>query len=151
VLSDGMTVAIVGVGLGRASALALARLFKGLLYGIAPRTPILVSRPRASIGLLVLTLIAIYIPARSAAPASIRSARLGMNGRRTTVLATFRAGIQSVCERCQCDGQRRAGNTTPTCAFAASLCGLFVVCRNNPCHAIANGARRLRDSQHRVE
>ena len=65
VLSDGMIVAIAGVGLGLASALALTRLLTRLLYGIAPTDP--VSFLVASIGLLLLTLIASYIPARRAA------------------------------------------------------------------------------------
>ena len=65
VLSEGMIVAVAGVGLGVASALALSRVLNGLLYGIAPTDP--VSFLAASIGLLVLTLIASYIPARRAA------------------------------------------------------------------------------------
>ena len=65
VLGDGMIVAIAGVGLGLASAFALARLLTGLLYGIAPTDP--VSFLSASIGLLLLTLVASYIPARRAA------------------------------------------------------------------------------------
>jgi putative ABC transport system permease protein len=65
VLSDGMIVATAGIGIGVASALVLARLLAGLLYGIAPTDP--VSFLAASIGLLVLTLVASYIPARRGA------------------------------------------------------------------------------------
>ena len=65
VLNDGMIVAMAGIGIGVASALVLARLLTGLLYGIAPTDP--VSFLVASIGLLVLTLVASYIPARRAA------------------------------------------------------------------------------------
>jgi predicted permease len=65
VLSDGMLVASAGVGIGVASAWVLAKLLSGLLYGIAPTDP--ASFFVASIGLLVLTLVASYIPARQAA------------------------------------------------------------------------------------
>ncbi len=65
VLSDGMTVALAGIGLGVVTSLVLARLLAGLLYGIAPTDP--VSYLVASMGLQVLTLLASYIPARRAA------------------------------------------------------------------------------------
>jgi ABC-type antimicrobial peptide transport system permease subunit len=60
-----MIIAIAGIGAGVASALVMARLLAGLLYGIAPTDP--VSFLLASIGLLVLTLLASYVPARRAA------------------------------------------------------------------------------------
>jgi putative ABC transport system permease protein len=65
VLSDGLIVAIAGIVAGTASALVLARVLAGLLYGITPTDP--VSFFLASIGLLGLTLLASYIPARRAA------------------------------------------------------------------------------------
>ena len=65
VLGDGMLIATAGIGLGVASALLLARLLAGLLYGIGPADP--VSFIAAAAGLLVLTLLASYIPARRAA------------------------------------------------------------------------------------
>jgi predicted permease len=64
-LGGGMIVGITGVGIGVAGALILARLLAGLLYGIAPTDP--VSFGAASVGLLMVTLIASYIPARRAA------------------------------------------------------------------------------------
>ncbi len=57
-------VAVGGIGIGVTSAFVLARLLAGLLYGIAPRDP--VSFIAASLGLLILTLVASYIPARRA-------------------------------------------------------------------------------------
>jgi predicted permease len=65
VLGDGMIVAGAGIGLGVAGAALLARLLTGLLYGIGPFDPL--SFIAASAGLLALTLVASYIPARRAA------------------------------------------------------------------------------------
>lgn len=65
VLRDGLAVAVIGIAAGTAGALALARVLAGLLYGITPTDP--VSFLGASVGLLVLTLVASYIPARRAA------------------------------------------------------------------------------------
>jgi predicted permease len=65
VLSDGLIVAIAGIVAGTASAWALARVLTGLLYGITPTDPVSFFLP--SIGLLGLTLLASYIPARRAA------------------------------------------------------------------------------------
>jgi predicted permease len=65
VLSDGLIVAVAGIVAGTASAWALAKVLTGLLYGITPTDP--VSFVLASIGLLGLTLLASYIPARRAA------------------------------------------------------------------------------------
>jgi ABC-type antimicrobial peptide transport system permease subunit len=65
VLSDGLSIALAGIVVGTASAWILARVLAGLLYGITPTDP--VSFLLASIGLLVLTLTASYIPARRAA------------------------------------------------------------------------------------
>jgi len=65
VLGDGMIVAGAGIAVGVASAALLARLLTGLLYGIGPSDP--ASFIAASAGLLALTLVASYIPARRAA------------------------------------------------------------------------------------
>jgi len=65
VLNDGLIIAVAGIVAGTASAWALAKVLSGLLYGITPTDP--VSFVAASLGLLGLTLLASYIPARRAA------------------------------------------------------------------------------------
>jgi putative ABC transport system permease protein len=65
VLADGMMVSVAGIGVGVASAWVLSRLLTGLLYGIAPGDP--ASFAFAAAGLLAMTLVASYIPARRAA------------------------------------------------------------------------------------
>ncbi|HEY7501566.1 MAG TPA: ABC transporter permease, partial [Vicinamibacterales bacterium] len=65
VLRDGLIVAVTGIVIGTAAALAGARVLSRLLYGIAPTDP--VSFVFAAAGLLGLTLVASYIPARRAA------------------------------------------------------------------------------------
>jgi putative ABC transport system permease protein len=65
VVGDGMAVAAAGIAIGTAGALAMARLLTGLLFGVTPADP--VSYAGAAIGLLVLSIVAAYIPARRAA------------------------------------------------------------------------------------
>jgi len=65
VVRDGLTLAIAGVVFGVAGAYFLARLLTRLLYGITPTDP--ASFLFASLGLLALTLVASYLPARKAA------------------------------------------------------------------------------------
>ena len=65
VVRDGLTLAIAGVVFGVAGAFFLARLLARLLYGITPTDP--ASFLLASLGLLALTLVASYLPARKAA------------------------------------------------------------------------------------
>jgi ABC-type antimicrobial peptide transport system permease subunit len=75
VVGEGLKIAAAGIALGTAdpaelalgtaAAWALSRVVTGLLYGIAPTDP--VSFLAASAGLLGLTLLASYIPARRAA------------------------------------------------------------------------------------
>jgi putative ABC transport system permease protein len=65
VVRDGLTLAIAGVVFGVAGAFFLARLLARLLYGITPADP--ASFLLASLGLLALTLVASYLPARKAA------------------------------------------------------------------------------------
>ncbi len=65
VLGEGLIVALAGIVAGTATAWALARVLAGLLYGITPTDPVSFFLP--SIGLLGLTLLASYVPARRAA------------------------------------------------------------------------------------
>ena len=65
VVTDGAIMAGTGIAIGVAGALLMARALSGLLYGISPTDP--VSFIAASTGLLLLTLLASYIPARRAA------------------------------------------------------------------------------------
>ena len=65
ILRQGMTLAVIGIGLGLVGALALTRLMRGLLFGVGPTdatTFILVSGVLITVGL-----IACYLPARRAA------------------------------------------------------------------------------------
>jgi putative ABC transport system permease protein len=75
VLGEGLMVATAGIAAGTACAFVLARVLAGLLYGITPTDPL--SFLLASAGLLALTLVASYIPARRAARIEpIRALRL---------------------------------------------------------------------------
>jgi predicted permease len=65
VLREGAIVAVMGIVAGSAAAFTLAEVLSGMLYGIAPTDP--TSFLFASAGLLALTLLASYIPARRAA------------------------------------------------------------------------------------
>ncbi len=65
VVGEGVLIASIGIIIGAAGALLMARALSGLLYGIRPSDPW--SFLVASAGLLVLTLLASYIPARRAA------------------------------------------------------------------------------------
>jgi putative ABC transport system permease protein len=65
VLTDGVVIAVIGIVIGAAGAFVLAKSVSGLLYGITPNDPL--SFIVASTGLLILTLLASYIPARRAA------------------------------------------------------------------------------------
>jgi putative ABC transport system permease protein len=64
VLRRGVVVSLLGVGIGLVAALALSRALAGLLYGVKPMDAITFSF--ASLGLLLLALIACYIPASRA-------------------------------------------------------------------------------------
>ena len=65
VVRGGMRLALIGCGLGLLLALALTRLVRGLLYGVSPTDPLVLG----GIGLLLLivTVVACWIPARRAA------------------------------------------------------------------------------------
>src|SRR5688572_4720499 len=64
VVRNGMSLALVGVAIGLAGALALSRLMSSLLFGVKP-TDIL-TFTGVSIGLIAVALLASYIPARRA-------------------------------------------------------------------------------------
>jgi putative ABC transport system permease protein len=64
VVKNGMTMALVGVGIGLAGAYALTRLLANLLFKVAPTD--LLTFAVVSITLIVVALIACYIPARRA-------------------------------------------------------------------------------------
>jgi putative ABC transport system permease protein len=64
ILRQGMTLALVGVGVGLPVSVALTRLMKGLLYGVSPNDP----QTFAGIALLltIVAALACWIPARRA-------------------------------------------------------------------------------------
>jgi putative ABC transport system permease protein len=65
VITQGMKLALAGVAIGLAAALALTRVIRGLLYGITPTDPVTFL---AVILVLVATaLLACWLPARQAA------------------------------------------------------------------------------------
>jgi predicted lysophospholipase L1 biosynthesis ABC-type transport system permease subunit len=65
VLSRGMSLTLIGVGIGVAGAFTLTRFLSSLLYGVKPNDPATIVT--VSLLLLVITLIAAYMPARRAA------------------------------------------------------------------------------------
>ena len=65
VVRQGLVLAVVGVGIGLVGALALSRLISSLLYGIAPYDPLTLAV--VSVGLLAVSAIASWLPARRAA------------------------------------------------------------------------------------
>ena len=64
VMTRGMSLAIAGVGIGSLAALALPRIMKTLLYGVADSVVLICVA--ASLLLLTLSLVASYLPARRA-------------------------------------------------------------------------------------
>jgi predicted permease len=65
VLREGVVLAVAGVVVGGAAAVALTRLIAGLLYGVSPLDP--VSFPVVAAGLIAVALLASFLPARRAA------------------------------------------------------------------------------------
>lgn len=64
VVGQGMALALTGVALGLLSALALTRLMEGLLFGVRPADPLTFTL--IAVALLLVALVACYIPARRA-------------------------------------------------------------------------------------
>ncbi len=64
VLRKGAVLALVGIGLGLAAAFAMMRLLASLLYGLTPSDPVTFSV--VAVGLVTVTLLACYLPARRA-------------------------------------------------------------------------------------
>jgi putative ABC transport system permease protein len=60
-----MSLTLIGVGIGVAGAFTLTRFLSSLLYGVKPNDPATIVT--VSLLLLVITLIAAYMPARRAA------------------------------------------------------------------------------------
>jgi len=65
VLGQGLRLALIGLLIGLAGSLAVARLIAGLLFGITPADPATLAA--TSLLILVVALLACYIPARRAA------------------------------------------------------------------------------------
>ncbi len=65
VLGEGFQLALIGVAVGAAGALALTRFLSGMLFGVTPADPLTFTA--AGLGLLGVALLACYIPARRAA------------------------------------------------------------------------------------
>src|SRR6185503_4350726 len=72
VIGDGMRMALLGIALGTVASLALARVLKGLLYGIAPTDP--VTYVAIAVTLALVALAASALPARRATKADPVSA-----------------------------------------------------------------------------
>ncbi len=64
VIGRGMILALIGVGIGAVSALALTRFLSGLLYGVTGTDPLTFAAVSAL--LLLVVAIACYVPARRA-------------------------------------------------------------------------------------
>jgi ABC-type antimicrobial peptide transport system permease subunit len=65
VVRQGLVLAVIGVGIGLAGALALSRLISSLLYGIAPHDPLTLGV--VAVGLLAVAAVASWLPAARAA------------------------------------------------------------------------------------
>jgi putative ABC transport system permease protein len=64
VMRSGLTLAIIGVALGVAGAIALTRLMRSLLFGVSPGDPMVLAQIAAV--LAVVAVVAVWVPARRA-------------------------------------------------------------------------------------
>ena len=64
VVSQGMSLTLLGIGIGLAGALAVSRLLAGLLYGVSATDPL--TYASVSLGLVAAALLACSLPARKA-------------------------------------------------------------------------------------
>jgi len=64
VVGEGLLLTLMGVGVGVAVALGLTRLLTGLLYGVRPRDPL--TFVALALLLIIVALLAVYVPARQA-------------------------------------------------------------------------------------
>ena len=64
VVGEGLLLTLMGVGIGVAVALGLTRLLTGLLYGVRPRDPL--TFVALALLLIIVALLAVYVPARRA-------------------------------------------------------------------------------------
>ncbi|HEY0728689.1 MAG TPA: FtsX-like permease family protein, partial [Pyrinomonadaceae bacterium] len=64
VIRQGMTMALIGLGVGLLGAFAMSRVIAGLLYGVSPKDPLTFAG--VSIVLLAVALLACLLPARRA-------------------------------------------------------------------------------------
>ena len=64
VMRQGLFVTAVGLSIGLTASLAVTRFLSSLLYGIRPNDPLTIVG--VSVGLIVVTMLACYIPARRA-------------------------------------------------------------------------------------
>jgi putative ABC transport system permease protein len=64
IVSEGMTVALIGIGIGLTGAVALSRVLTSMVYGVPVRDPLTYSAVAAGLGLVALA--ACIIPARRA-------------------------------------------------------------------------------------
>jgi ABC-type antimicrobial peptide transport system permease subunit len=65
VIAQGLGLAVAGLVIGLAAALAVGRLMSGLLFQVSPRDPVILAG--VSVALLAMALTASYLPARRAA------------------------------------------------------------------------------------
>jgi putative ABC transport system permease protein len=65
VVRQGLTLTLLGVGVGLAGAMVLTRVLASLLYGVTPTDPLTLTV--VSLVLITIALLASYLPARRAA------------------------------------------------------------------------------------
>jgi ABC-type antimicrobial peptide transport system permease subunit len=65
IVGRGLMLGILGAGIGLPAAIAIAKLFRSLLFGVSPQEPLTLATGAAV--LIVVALAASYIPARRAA------------------------------------------------------------------------------------